>query len=521
VKRNVSSGETWQVYGIGGELLAEYTSSGTQLTKEYGYRGGQLLITAAVASTGWGAPPVIHDNPLQVGVTTVQAAHITELRTAINNLRSHLGMSSYSWTTSATTSDYINASPIIEMRTALDQALGAPAAGYASGLASGQPIKAIHIQELRDRLTAASGSDIRWMVSDQLGTPRMIFDASGSLAATSRHDYLPFGEELGAGIGGRTTGQGYSASDGVRQHFTGYEEDSETGLNFAQARYHSPIQGRFTSVDPIMRSASVVDPQSFNRYTYVGNNPLNYVDPTGHQAQDPKSKDPKRDIENPDCTECDILYTAHQQPKKTPVVIGSVVEAPPQFFYEFRYRLGVPRTTPAPTAGGGGLRFLSGLAGAGAIILLNPTTLGGGDTCAGGCCTCGTTTATQPDTSANPNPNPEDNKPDTGDRTRDDDSTVVVRGGASPKFPLGQEISGAGGISLLDAASGVPHNQIWHTTAGEIRKGGGTVIPWPEPAYPGGPINGRHVRITLGRSNPFVGPIPNPVPKDRRVPGRP
>ena len=92
---------------------------------------------------------------------------------------------------------------------------------------------------------------------------------------------LPFGEELFAGTGGRTQAQGYSASDGVRQHFTGYEADAETGLNFAQARYQSPTQGRFTSVDPLMASASVAPPQSWNRYTYCANNPLNYVDPTG------------------------------------------------------------------------------------------------------------------------------------------------------------------------------------------------------------------------------------------------
>jgi hypothetical protein len=36
-------------------------------------------------------------------------------------------------------------------------------------------------------------------MTDQLGTPRIIFDQSGSLATMSRHDYLPFGEELPAG----------------------------------------------------------------------------------------------------------------------------------------------------------------------------------------------------------------------------------------------------------------------------------------------------------------------------------
>src|SRR5207249_10958271 len=100
----------------------------------------------------------------------------------------------------------------------------------------------------------------------------------------SRHDYLPFGEELyggppsSPGVGGRA--QGY-VGDSTRQHFTGYEMDAETGLNFAQARYQSPVQGRFTSVDPLGRSANVLNPQSFNRYSYVLNNPVNATDPTG------------------------------------------------------------------------------------------------------------------------------------------------------------------------------------------------------------------------------------------------
>src|SRR5205814_7028997 len=97
------------------------------------------------------------------------------------------------------------------------------------------PILAAHIQELRNRVLNAwqsggGGVDLRWLVSDQLGTPRMIFDQSGSLSTVSRHDYLPFGEELSAGTGGRTTAQGYGASDGVRQHFTQQERDGETSL---------------------------------------------------------------------------------------------------------------------------------------------------------------------------------------------------------------------------------------------------------------------------------------------------
>jgi len=224
VRRSISGQpEVWQVYGLGGELLAEYAanSSAASPQKEYGYRNGQLLVTATVTS-GWGAAPTLHDNPLIVNETTVRARHITELHDAIDALRGHLNLAPYSWQYSVTTNDWITANPILEMRTALDQALGAPSGGYSAGLAQGFPIKAIHIQELRDRVLAAwtsrSSTQINWLVADQLGTPRMIFDQSGSLSKVSRHDYLPFGEELTT-QGLRTMQLGYS-SDNIRQKFT-------------------------------------------------------------------------------------------------------------------------------------------------------------------------------------------------------------------------------------------------------------------------------------------------------------
>src|SRR6202007_3008710 len=51
-------------------------------------------------------------------------------------------------------------------------------------------------------------------------------------------------------------------------------------------RYQLPMQGRFTSVDPLGASAVIVDPQSFNRYSYVENDPMNAVDPTGMALKD-------------------------------------------------------------------------------------------------------------------------------------------------------------------------------------------------------------------------------------------
>jgi RHS repeat-associated protein len=146
----------------------------------------------------------------------------------------------------------------------------------------------------------ATTGTIQWLVTDQLGTPRMVFDKSGSFASVKRHDYLPFGEELFAGQGLRTSAQGYGAPDSVRQKFTGYERDTESGLDFAQARYFASMQGRFTSPDPLMASGSPVRPQTWNRYGYALNNPMRLVDPTGLEPGDKDSpKEPEGKKQTP------------------------------------------------------------------------------------------------------------------------------------------------------------------------------------------------------------------------------
>ena len=67
--------------------------------------------------------------------------------------------------------------------------------------------------------------------------------------------------------------------------FTGQQKDgSTTGLDFFNARYLSGAQGRFTSADPGNAGASLGDPQSWNGYAYVNNNPLNLTDPSGMDA---------------------------------------------------------------------------------------------------------------------------------------------------------------------------------------------------------------------------------------------
>jgi len=77
----------------------------------------------------------------------------------------------------------------------------------------------------------------------------------------------------------------------VRQQFTQKERDNETGLDYFGARYYASAQGRFTSPDPLMASAYVENPQSWNRYTYALNNPLKYVDPDGMEPKFREYKD--------------------------------------------------------------------------------------------------------------------------------------------------------------------------------------------------------------------------------------
>jgi RHS repeat-associated protein len=140
--------------------------------------------------------------------------------------------------------------------------------------------------------TAPSGGNINWLVSDHLGTPRIIIDQTGARTNVKRHDYLPFGEELLAGTGGRSMSLGYTGGDGVRQQFTLKERDNETGLDYLLARYYSSTQGRFTSFDPEGAGARESDPQSWNGYAYAGGNPILFSDPDGREylVCDPNGK---------------------------------------------------------------------------------------------------------------------------------------------------------------------------------------------------------------------------------------
>jgi len=105
--------------------------------------------------------------------------------------------------------------------------------------------------------------------TDHLGSSSIITDRNGTLV--KHYEYCAFGKERYASA---------NPAFAMSHRFTGQILDDETGLYFYESRYYDPELGRFTQPDTIVPDPD--DPQTLNRYTYTLNNPLKYVDPTGH-----------------------------------------------------------------------------------------------------------------------------------------------------------------------------------------------------------------------------------------------
>ena len=110
-----------------------------------------------------------------------------------------------------------------------------------------------------------------YILSDHLGNLRAMYDSAGNQVETRQS--LPFGEEQNA-----------TGTDVDPLHFTGKERDSESGLDDFGARYYASTMGRFMSPDSTAYSG-LKNPQSWNLYAYTLNNPLRYIDPTGHTVE--------------------------------------------------------------------------------------------------------------------------------------------------------------------------------------------------------------------------------------------
>lgn len=112
-----------------------------------------------------------------------------------------------------------------------------------------------------------SALSVDFVVSDHLGSPVIV---GGNTV-----DYEPFGVQIGD----------------VRHGYNAKELDI-TGLNYYGARFYDSVVGRFTNADALI--GEITDPQSLNRYIYVKNNPMKFIDASGNLYEEYSTKTSNR-----------------------------------------------------------------------------------------------------------------------------------------------------------------------------------------------------------------------------------
>jgi len=133
-------------------------------------------------------------------------------------------------------------------------------------LSTGLTTKFIFAGSERVAMKSSDGS-FYYFHTDQLGSSSAVTDPSGN--SVENLAYQPYGAT-----------QAKTGTVDVHHKYTSQELDDSTGLYFYGARYYDPALGRFISADTVIQT--IRNPQSLNRYSYASNNPMRYIDPTGH-----------------------------------------------------------------------------------------------------------------------------------------------------------------------------------------------------------------------------------------------
>jgi RHS repeat-associated protein len=146
-----------------------------------------------------------------------------------------------------------------------------------------------HIYAGNDKVATINNGQTYYHHTDHLGGSNLETDSSG--VGVELVDYYPFGQVR---IDSKANGLNYQNN----YKFTGKELDTDTGLYYYGARYYNSEIGRFTREDPLSNDIGInkdlfkkkysrnindvlLNPQSLNSYSYVSNNPLSKIDPSG------------------------------------------------------------------------------------------------------------------------------------------------------------------------------------------------------------------------------------------------
>jgi RHS repeat-associated protein len=170
-----------------------------------------------------------------------------------------------------------------------------------SNYVSGGQATTIYVGGLLEKVTTASGTDYRHMIragsstiivsrqssgtnsvyyvtSDHLGSSSAITNGSGGILVNS--SFGPFGARRGANWTGSPSAGDWTAIAGTtRRGFTEHSMLDNLNLTHMNGRVYDQMLGRFVSADPYITEP--FNTQNYNRYSYVLNNPLSVLDPTG------------------------------------------------------------------------------------------------------------------------------------------------------------------------------------------------------------------------------------------------
>lgn len=135
-------------------------------------------------------------------------------------------------------------------------------AEYDSGAPAGSPSREYIYADGNLLATITGGTTV--FHHDHLSV-RLNTDSNGNKIGEQGH--YPYGEAW------------YVSGTTTKFLFTSYERDGESANDYAMARFYISRFGRFSSVDPVLGRPN--DPQSWNRYAYARNDPINITDPTG------------------------------------------------------------------------------------------------------------------------------------------------------------------------------------------------------------------------------------------------
>jgi RHS repeat-associated protein len=173
-----------------------------------------------------------------------------------------------------------------------------------SNYTSGGAATTIYVGGLLEKVTTGAGTDFRHMIRaggasiivsrqssgtnsthyvtrDHLGSSSAVTNSAGGVLVNSSFD--AFGKRRGSNWSGSPSGADWTAiAATTRRGYTDHTMLDNVGLIHMNGRVQDPVLGRFASADPFITEPGFT--QNFNRYSYVYNNPLSHVDPSGFDA---------------------------------------------------------------------------------------------------------------------------------------------------------------------------------------------------------------------------------------------